>query len=114
MNRSRKIHYVYFEQIINLTNNRINFYDSNGNIAICSPKCHSDLLSNHLNPDTAVIVNDKSDATANNIPEDNAFIALVNGTGRNGDTVYRLMRIRDNAIATIKARDMPKGDVYYI
>ena len=116
MNHHAKPRRIYYRQIINSTDRPISFYDSNGNIAICDPWCHANLLdqTEALSQYTMVIVEDQIDADANGVPKECAVIAETPKTGRNGIRVSRLIRLYDEAVATIESPRTPKGDTYHI
>ncbi len=84
----------YFE-VVNRTDKCIRFYDGNGDIAICEPNCHVDLLRNELSVTTMVIIECDS-VIADSAPDDNAVYARFEGRGRDGKPLYLLYRKRDN------------------
>ena len=106
---------VEFKQVVNLTLHHVGLYDSAGNIAICDPGCHSDLLHG-LKPDTMVIVPNSSDAVAFGIPAENAVVVDSVSTGRLGLRLSRLIRLSDGATIIFTPPDIRFGttEVYHV
>ena len=109
---------VEFRQVINLTPHHITLYDSIGNIAICNPGCHSDLIQ-ALKEDTMVIVANDSDPLAFSIPEANTVRVLSCSIGRRVDEtdyfISRLVRPLDGAVVVFSPPETHYNtdEVYY-
>ncbi len=106
---------IRFSRAINLTNRHVGLYDTVGNIAVCDPGCHADLLD-ELKPDIMVIVADDSDAKAFGIPEENAVRVQSCDIGRNGNRVSRLSRLCDDALVKFAPAAVSFGtpEVYHV
>ena len=116
MSRPRKIHRlkVEYREVINRTDREIRFYDGNGDIAICRPHCHEDLLKNQLSETTMVIVECDGEIYAS-APDDKAVYATLPGYGRGSNLVHSLFRSVDGAIVKFYPRSpfMEDADTYY-
>lgn len=107
---------VEFRQVVNLTPHHVGLYDTAGNIAICVPGCHSDLLSK-LTPGTMVIVSNNSEAIAFGIPAENTVIVDSIDIGRLGQRLSRLVRPTDGATVDFSPPAIHRSsttEVYYV